>query len=94
LNSFFRCTETKKKEMDRIFNTRRKFFTKYDMLSTQFYAIFRFEKEDIPKLIQALKFPKVFKVGFGHCASGEEVLLIVLARLAYPGRLNELSLFF
>jgi len=53
-------------------------------LMSSFVNSFRFNKNDISKLVVALKFPETFKLtDSGNCASGEEVLLIVLARLAF-----------
>ena len=52
-------------------------------------ANFRFRKQDLPRLMRALQIPDELKVGSeGHqCVfSGEEGLLLLLRRLAYPCR--------
>jgi hypothetical protein len=92
LNAFF---EQRKRNMkiSRILISER-LLMKNAISEAQFRSDFRFSKSDFPKLFLALKFRKTFKNSSGHLATGEEVLLMVLRRLAYPGRLYDLCLLF
>jgi hypothetical protein len=60
-------------------------------------TFFRFRKCDLTRLIHALEMPFSISIGFfGHrnYFSGEEALLLLLRRFAYPCRLAELVSFF
>jgi hypothetical protein len=52
---------------------------------------FRFEKDHIYHLKDALRLPEVLKCAQGTVSSGIEGLCIVLRRLAYPNRLIDIS---
>ena len=53
--------------------------------------MFRFEKDDILRLKNALRFPTNFTCSNGTIVSAQEALCIVLRRLAYPNRLGDLT---
>ena len=55
---------------------------------------FRFSKEDIPRLLAALKIPQSYTCSSGTKATGMEALMVVLRRLAYPNRLCDLTKLF
>lgn len=57
----------------------------------EFQALFRFFPRDIPRLMDALRIPAYVN---RLRLPGDEALLILLSRLAYPSRLVELSLVF
>ena len=61
-----------------------------------YYTFFRFAREDVPKLVSALRIPPEFVLDAAKNwkIDGEEALLILLRRLAYPNRLVDLSWFF
>lgn len=52
---------------------------------------FRFHKEDIPRLANALHMPNLFTTKSHVKASGLEGLCLLLRRLAYPNRLSDLT---
>lgn len=51
---------------------------------------FRFEKEDIPRLLQAFRLPPKFVCSNGTTASAVEGLCMLLKRFAYPCRYSDL----
>ena len=53
--------------------------------------LFRFEKQYIPQLKDALHFPDNFICEQGCKVSGAEALCILPRRLAYPNRLSDIS---
>ena len=53
---------------------------------TECKADFRVEKVDIPKLVEALRVPPIFKCANGTICDGTEGLCAVLKRSAYPCR--------
>nr|CAH7713338.1 unnamed protein product [Callosobruchus chinensis] len=55
---------------------------------------FRFNKEDIPRLCEALRIPARIVTSSGYAANGVEGLCIFLRRLAYPNRLYDLERIF
>lgn len=55
---------------------------------------FRFEKNDILRLVEALRIPNEFITDSQHKVSGQEGLCILLRRLSYPNRLIDLEPFF
>ncbi|CAM9639320.1 unnamed protein product, partial [Discosporangium mesarthrocarpum] len=59
-----------------------------DVTPEQCYNTFRFRKEDIPSLTDLLHIPDPVRTSGGGTYSAEEVLLL-LNRLACPGRLND-----
>jgi len=58
----------------------------------KFKALFRFEKNDFLELLGIMKFPNKVKFDNGSILYGEEILMILLRRLAYPSRLEDLEL--
>ena len=61
---------------------------------SEFVYIFRFAKVDVLSLCTLLRFPDRVDVGFRYKVSGEECLLVLLGRMAYPGRLYMLARYF
>lgn len=57
---------------------------------TDFKSKFRFHKADFPRLLRNINLPSIVRLKNRTIVSGEEVLLIVLNRLAYPVRLETL----
>ena len=57
-------------------------------------AYFRFKRDDLFQLLDALRIPKVVKASSQDSATGLEVLCILLRRLAYPNRWLELRKMF
>ncbi|XP_050515881.1 uncharacterized protein LOC126892544 [Diabrotica virgifera virgifera] len=55
---------------------------------------FRFEKQDIPRLVQLLGIPDIIVTETGHTCTGLDGLCILLRRLAYPNRLSDLKVIF
>lgn len=53
-------------------------------------ADFRFEKQDIPLLVQALRMPAAFKCPNGTICDSTEALCMVLKRYAFPCRLSDM----
>lgn len=53
-------------------------------------ADFRFDKHDIPTLIDALQMPPAFRCPNGTVCNATEGLCIVLKRFAYPCRLSDM----
>ena len=51
---------------------------------------FRFRKEDMRRLLQALNIPDQYICEQGTKASGMEALMITLRRLSYPNRWTDL----
>lgn len=60
----------------------------------QFYKLFRFQREDFEYLYTKLKFPTFITNQNRTTAGGRDVLLMVLRRLSYPVRLNDLKQMF
>jgi nuclease HARBI1 len=58
-----------------------------DISDSQAENFYRFRKSDLYHLLQALRFPSIFVLDNGCVVNGEEALLIMLYRLAYPCRL-------
>ena len=54
----------------------------------------RFEKDDLPRLYSALGIPDDYRCEQGTYTTGMEALMILLRRLAYPNRLNDLTTIF
>ncbi|KAJ8955926.1 hypothetical protein NQ314_006825 [Rhamnusium bicolor] len=52
---------------------------------------FRFDRDDIPRLCQALRIPELITTQSGYQATGNEGLCILLRHLAYPNRLCDLE---
>ena len=61
-----------------------------EMSAAQFKSEFRFEQSEMPLLSKALRIPERFTCGNGTVASGEEGLLMLLKRFAYPCRLSDM----
>ena len=59
-----------------------------------FKLFFRFEREGFAKLLASLQFPATLNMEFRYKVSGEECLLILLRRLAYPARYCDLARLF
>lgn len=59
-----------------------------------YYEHFRFAREDIPRLVRALRMPHFVRTRSGCVLDGEEALLIFLKRMSYPNRIVELLDFF
>ena len=59
--------------------------------STTVEAQFRFSIPKLKRLFVALRFPDVIKTRSRHAATGEEVFLYMLRRLAYPYQLSTLA---
>jgi hypothetical protein len=64
------------------------------MSAQEFYINFRFAREEIPRLVKALKIPKFWRTKNGCVLDGEEGLLMYLKRLSYPDRHLNLVRFF
>ncbi|KAK3260083.1 hypothetical protein CYMTET_30946 [Cymbomonas tetramitiformis] len=62
-----------------------------DFNDTECWLNFRFKKGDLYRLQRAFNVPAVMKTSQGHKFTGEEGLLIMLNRLAYPSRLSDLA---
>ena len=61
-----------------------------DMDSSECLAEFRFHKNDVPVLLEALQLPQSFTCHQGTICDGIEALCITLRRLAYPCRCSDL----
>ena len=61
-----------------------------DMSEAEVKAEFRFAPSEIELLSQALRIPGTFTCSNGTVASGEEGLLMLLKRFAYPCRLTDM----
>ena len=59
-----------------------------DLTDYECKSYFRFEKEHIPVLIQALRIPAVIKTSNSNKFTATEALLILLWRISYPSTLN------
>ena len=55
---------------------------------------YRFDKSDIPRLLDALSIPSKYVCVQGTTATGIEALMILLRRLTYPNRLSDLTKLF
>jgi hypothetical protein len=55
-----------------------------------FYQRFRFMKEDIPRLRKQLRIPPVLN-SRKYYVTGDDALLLVLARLSFPGQWHEMQ---
>lgn len=53
-------------------------------------AEFRFEKKDLPAIAEALQIPPTFKLDQGSVVDGMEGLCMLLRRLAYPCRCDDM----
>jgi hypothetical protein len=53
--------------------------------------LFRMDKTDIPRVIALLEMPPKFRLKDRNSATSEEVFCLVLRRLTYPCRLNDLQ---
>ncbi|KAK3237514.1 hypothetical protein CYMTET_52416 [Cymbomonas tetramitiformis] len=62
-----------------------------DFTDTQCWLNFRFKKGDLYRLKRAVAVPACMKTSQGHKFTGEEGLLVMLNRLAYPSRLSDLA---
>jgi hypothetical protein len=67
----------------------RKSFASFDEQSC--YELFRFRKDDLPRLFVALHLPHHFITNSRYRFAGEESLLILLRRLSTPNRLGDLE---
>lgn len=59
-----------------------------------FRQLFRFEKDDLVRLREALQIPEKFVTSQRHVFTGEEALLVVLRVLSFPARGFDLMLLF
>ena len=66
----------------------------FGLSPAEFYSHFRFTREDIPRLLRALRFPDQFRTRSRCVCEGEEALLIYLKRMSYPNRWVDLEFFF
>ncbi|XP_061182302.1 uncharacterized protein LOC133190627 [Saccostrea echinata] len=57
----------------------------------EFYSFFRFQKNDISRLCEALSLPSKFVCPNGTRVSTTEGVLILLRRLSYPNRLDDMK---
>ena len=62
-----------------------------DLSEEQFYSFFRFQREDIPRLCDVLSLPTRFVCPNGTRVSLTEGVLILLRRLSYPNRLDDMK---
>ena len=60
------------------------------MNSTEYKAEFRFEKQDLPRLVAALRLPPVLRCGQGSICDDIEGPCMFLKRVAYPCRLSDM----
>ena len=60
------------------------------MNSAECKAEFRVEKQDLPRFVQALQLPPVFKCEQRSICDDMEGLFMLLKRVAYPCRLSEM----
>ena len=58
---------------------------------TNVFSQFRFRLEHLPRLLLGLKIPAEFTTRAGYKFAGEEGLLVLLARLHFPGTLMQLG---
>ena len=76
-------------------NETAKFRFDFERFSEEEYtALFRFQKNDIMRLKDAMQFPEQLYAYNGTKAAGIECLCLLLRRLAYPNRLTDLSAIF
>ena len=61
-----------------------------NMSEAECKAEFRFEKNDLPVLAEALQIPPSFKLNQGSLVDGMEGLCMLLRRLAYPCRFGDM----
>ena len=59
-----------------------------------YYSMFRFCRDDIPRLVRALRVPAEMTTRNRTRIDGEEALLIFLHRMRYPNRLCDEKMFF
>lgn len=59
-----------------------------------FYYHFRFDRDDIPRLVKALHIPRTFRCPNATAVDGEEALLIFLWRMSCACRLVAMSMLF
>lgn len=84
-----------KHRIPRLYGRAGRYGADHGMSAASFYAYFRFDRSDIPRLARALGVPLVFRCSKnGSVINGDEGLLVFLYRLAYPCRLVEMSIFF
>ena len=60
----------------------------------QFKKEFRFSKQDIPRLLRCLQWPRYFQLSNKYKFSAEICLLMVLYRFAFPSKLSKLEIMF
>ena len=76
----------------RLYGRASRYGADHGVTAASFYAYFRFDRSDIPRLARALGIPLVFRCANGSKINGEEGLLVY--RRAYACRLVEMSVFF
>lgn len=62
-----------------------------DVSDEQFYSFFRFQRNDISRLCNALSLPLKFMCPNGTRVTAHEGMLILLRRLSYPNRLEDMK---
>ncbi|XP_078364346.1 uncharacterized protein LOC144648756 [Oculina patagonica] len=65
-----------------------------DVSEDQCERMFRFQKDDMPRLLDALEIPEYYICSQRTNATGMEALMILLRRLAYPNRWCDLVTIF
>jgi hypothetical protein len=86
--------ETYRRERRAEKRRKRKRLSVESISSERFRLLFRFRKEDIHLLQNALRIPEEVVLSTGSRASGTVVLCIMLRRLSYPSRLKDLAYLF
>lgn len=61
-----------------------------DLSEDECLSEFRFKKEDIPVLAEALQIPDVIRCSQGTVCDGEEALCMLLKRMCYPCRYSDM----
>lgn len=69
-------------------------FDENSLSEEEFYHQFRFQRNDVARLMSALQIPTVIIGENGSKAFAREAMLILLKRLSYPNRLRDLGIFF
>src|SRR5438128_846752 len=81
----FRHISRKRKDLEALLTpSERLSFNKYS--DNQFKRLFRFAKEDIPRLLETLRIPAVVIAPNRSRPSGTEALCLALRRMIYPCR--------
>lgn len=62
-----------------------------ELSDEQFYSFFRFHRNDISRLCNALSLPLKFLCPNGTRVTAHEGMLILLRRLSYPNRLEDMK---